>query len=146
MNYYRPKYYTLEELAHPQIIKTIGPDNTWKRLNPRALKDLDTIRECWYEKTGSGVYVNRLGFGLDSRGLRPPNDPDGSFYSIHKQGAAFDIEPVKGTIDALWALCYDLIYGGELKCLNTLEDTDFTPGWVHIAHMNHDEKVLIINP
>lgn len=146
MKHYRPKNYTLEELAHPQIIRTIGPENTWRRLNPAALWDLDLLRDLWYEATGSGIYVNRLEIGIDSRGLRPPNDPDGSFYSIHKQGGSFDVEPVKGTVQGLWQFARSLMEGGDFRALNTIESLKFTPGWVHLAAMNHEKLCWIIEP
>lgn len=143
---YRPKYYTIQELAHPQIIRTIGEENTWLRLDADVLWDLDYIRSSWYIEKGSGIYVNRLNLGIDSRGLRPPNDPDGAFYSVHKQGMADDLEPVNGDYAGLWHHVYKLIANGRLKALNTLEDMAFTPTWVHVAKMNTAKRPLIIKP
>lgn len=141
---YKPNNYKIHELAHPQIIRTIGEVNTWRRLDEDCLRDLQTIRDEWYKKTGAGVYCNRLDLNLDSRGLRPPNDPDGSFYSTHKQGNTFDLEPVIGTVKQLYYFIIDLIKDGKLKALNTLEDIRFTPTWVHVAKMNTYKKPLII--
>ena len=141
---YKTKYYTIHELALPQIIRTIGERNTWRRLDEDCLRDLDTIRESWYEKHGSGVYVNRLNLNLDSRGLRPPNDPDGSFYSTHKHGNTFDKEPVNGLLKEFWQFVYDMIKNGKLIKLNTLEHFDDTPGWVHTGYMNTYKKPLVI--
>lgn len=142
---YIPEYYELEELAHPQIIRTIGIINTWLRLDADALEDLDEIREEWYKIHGSGIYVNRLNLGLDSRGLRPPNDPDGSFYSTHKQGNTFDLEPVNGKTEDLYHFIYKLIKDGKLKKLNTLEDFKYTGGWVHVGYTNTAELPLVID-
>ncbi len=143
---YKPKNYALKELAHPQIIRTIGVENTWRRLDEDCLRDLQTIRDEWYELTGSGIYVNRLNLTppLDSRGLRPPNDPDGSFYSTHKQGNTFDLEPVNGKNKELHALIVKLIKDGKLTKLNTLENFEDTLAWVHVGYMNTDKKPLII--
>jgi hypothetical protein len=143
---YKTKYFALEELAHPQIIKAIGSENTWLRLDSGVLMDLDTIRTEWFLLYGSGIYINRLDIGLDSRGLRPPNDPDGSFYSVHKKGCAFDLEPVNGKYEALFLFIKDLIIAGKLKSINTLEDFKYTKTWVHIAKMNTAEKPLIVRP
>lgn len=143
---YKTKYYTISELVHPQILKDIGEFNSWLRLDPDILRDLDYIRSSWYLKHESGIYINRLGLGLDSRGLRPPNDPDGSFYSSHKLAAADDLEPVNGKVEELWKHVFNLIANGRLKKLNTLEDLSFTPGWVHVAAMNTDQRPLIIKP
>jgi len=101
---FKPRNYTIQELAHPIIINNIGIYNTWRRLDADCLRDLQKIRDVWFKKHGSGIYVNRLDLGLDSRGLRPPHDPDGSFYSTHKQGNTFDLEPVNGNTKELYSL------------------------------------------
>jgi len=141
---YKPTYYTLEELVHPQIIKTIGVKNCWRRLDADVLRDLDNIREEWYLMYRSGIYINRINVGLDSRGLRPPNDKDGSFYSTHKQGNTFDLEPVNGKIKKLHDFIKGLIKHGKLKKINTLENFGDTLKWVHAGYMNTSEKPLII--
>lgn len=141
---YKTRNYILSELAHPQIIRTIGETNTWRRLDEDCLKDLDFIRDAWFEKHGSGVYVNRLDLGIDSRGLRPPNDPDGSFYSTHKQGNTFDLEPVNGKLKEFFNFVQTLIIQGKLKKINTLENFGDTLRWVHAGYMNTNKKPLII--
>lgn len=143
---YKPVNYTIHELAHPQIIKAIGETNTWLRLDAECLKDLQYIRDLWYRRFNSGIYVNRLNFNLDSRGLRPPNDSDGSFYSTHKQGNTFDLEPVNGRLKELYDFIFDLIKNKELKKFNTLEDFEFTRRWVHVGYMNTEKRPLIIKP
>jgi len=141
---YIPKNYTLKELAHPQIIRTIGFENTLRRLDEDCLRDLQTIRNEWFKKHNSGVYCNRLDLGLDSRGLRPPNDPDGSFYSTHKQGNTFDLEPVNGLNREFYNFVIELIKDDRMKKINTLENFADTKGWVHVGYMNTSEKPLII--
>lgn len=143
---YKPKNYTIQELAHPQIINAIGENNTWLRLSELALKDLQKIRDKWFQKYNSGIYINRLNLGLDSRGLRPPNDPDGSFYSTHKQGNTFDLEPVNGRFMDLYNLVIQMIQNKELTYFNVLEDFEHTKTWVHVGKMNTDKKPLIIKP
>ena len=144
--YYRPKHYNLSELAHPQVINAIGEANTWLRLDALCLMDIDTIRVKWHELHGTGVYCNRLIHGIDSRGLRPPNDPDGGFYSTHKEGNTFDLEPVNGKHEEFYLFCVDLIQTRQLRAFNTMEDRGFTPTWSHLARMNHSELLLIIEP
>lgn len=143
---YKPKNYTIQELAHPRIIKAIGEHNTWLRLDEEVLRDLQLIRDKWYGIYGSGIYINRLNIGLDSRGLRPPDDSDGSFYSTHKQGNTFDLEPVNGLFRQLYNMVYLLVLNGELLKINTLEDFEYTKTWVHAGYMNTDAKPLIIKP
>ena len=141
---YIPDSYTIHELVHPQILKAIGEKNAWRRLDAECLQDLQTIRDYWFEVFGSGIYVNRLAYGLDSRGLRPPDDKDGSFYSTHKQGTTFDLDPVNGKLRDLYDFIIELIKNGQLKKINTLENFEDTLKWVHVAYMNTNEKPLII--
>ena len=141
---YKTKYYELKELAHPQIIRTIGVRNTWRRLDEDCLRDLDTIREEWFKVHKSGIYVNRLDLGIDSRGLRPPNDPDGSFYSTHKNGNTFDLEPVNGKLKELYNFIIELCKAGKLKKINTLENFEDTLRWVHAGYMNTYKNPLVI--
>lgn len=143
---YKPLNYTLEELAHPQIIRAIGATNTWLRLDEDCLRDLQYIRNSWFLIHGSGVYCNRINLGLDSRGLRPPNDSDGSFYSGHKQGNTFDLEPVNGLVREFYDFVVDLIKRGLLRKFNTVEDILFTRSWVHVGYLNTKERPLIVRP
>lgn len=143
---YKPDHFTLEELVHPQIIKAIGGTNSWLRLDSGALKDLQILRTSWYLRHKSGIYINRIDLGIDSRGLRPPDDPDGGMYSTHKQGGTFDLEPVNGKHELFYHFCQDMIATGGVKYFNTMEDRKFTPTWSHLARMNHNKKILIIKP
>lgn len=143
---YKPDNFTIYELAHPQIIAKKGEYNTWLRLIPSALKDLQKIRDRWYGVYGSGIYVNRLNLGLDSRGLRPPDDPDGSFYSTHKAGGTFDLEPVNGLYRRMYDFVIDMIKKEEFEYFNTVEDFEYTKTWVHVGGMNTDQRPLIIKP
>ncbi len=143
---YKPDNFTLEELVHPQIIKSIGVTNSWLRLDSKALEDLQILRNSWYRKNKSGIYVNRLKLGIDSRGLRPPNDPDGGMYSTHKQGSTFDLEPVNGNHESFYYFCKEMITTGVVSYFNTMEDRKYTPTWTHLARMNHNKKILIIKP
>lgn len=143
---YISKYFTLPELAHPKIIKDLGTENVWRRLNEFALMDLDYIRETWHLEHKTGIYINRLTLGLDSRGLRPPNDKDGATYSGHKKGDTFDLEPVNGKHLQLYRHVHRLISNDKLQLFNTLEDFAFTKTWVHVGYLNTDKKPLIVRP
>ena len=140
MIFYKPTYFTLKELVHPWIIKKIGELNSWLRLDAGSLRDLDKIREQW----GDTIYINHG--AADSRGYRPPNDPDGSWNSTHKHGNTFDLVPKNGRYIELYWMIYHMIEDGELESFNTLEDAEYTEGWVHCAKMNTTEKPLIIKP
>ena len=136
---YRTTYFTIKELVHPWILRDIGEETAWQRLDEGCLKDLDIIRIRW----GTGISINAG--ANDSRGLRPPNDPDGAKYSMHKQGKAFDLVPVDGDVKGLYNLCESLMKIGILHSINTLENNKFTPTWVHVASHNIS-GTQIINP
>jgi len=137
---YKTKNFDIYELVHPRIIGSIGEHLAWQRLDALCLIDLDYIRDKWNDV----IYINKG--KNDSRGLRPPNDGDGAFYSVHKQGKAFDLVPRNGDTEGLWLMIYDMIQNGELKTFNTLEAMSFTPTWVHVANINTSERPLIITP
>lgn len=137
---YKPKYFTIQELVHPWILNKIGETNSWLRLDAGCLEELDFIREQW----GDEIYINQ---GVhDSRGLRPPNDPDGSWNSTHKQGTTFDLVPANGEIRRFQRFVFYLISSGQLKHFNTVEDFNHTPSWCHVANMNTSKRPLIIKP
>ena len=137
---YKTTHFTIKELVHPRILNSVGEFLAWRMLDADCLIDLDKIRERWDDV----IYIN-LG-NNDSRGLRPPNDSDGAFYSVHKQGKAFDLVPDNGDYQGLWELVYEMVQEGELTAFNTLESLDYTPTWVHVAKMNTSEKPLVIKP
>ena len=137
---YIPENFNIEELVHPWVLNKIGVHNSWLRLDSGVLRDLDLIRKEW----GSSIFIN---IGVhDSRGLRPPNDPDGSYHSVHKQGKAFDLVPATGDYRGLWRLVHRMVLEKKLESINTLEDFRFTRGWVHVAKMNTSLRPLIIKP
>ena len=137
---YKCNNFGINELVHPQLIRDIGEYNCWLRLDRECLISLDLIRDNW----GDTIYINWR--SNDSRGLRPPNDPDGARYSVHKQGKAFDLVPGNGNVAGLWDMAYELIENNLITGFNTLESIAHTPSWVHIARMNTQEKPLIVNP
>lgn len=137
---YKTKYFTVKELVHPWILKKIGAENAWLRLDEGCLRDLDRIRKKW----GGYIYINSG--PNDSRGYRPPNDPDGAWLSVHKHGKAFDLVPANGDNAGFWLFVFEMIKNKELEAFNTLESRTYTSTWTHVAKMNTDKRPLIIKP
>lgn len=139
---YKCEHFKIEEITHPELLSKLGATNCWMRHDRECLEDLDLIRETYDDV----IYCN-VGT-LDSRGARPPKDPDGAFYSVHKQWKAFDLSPKDGDHDRLYQVVYDLMRNGKLKALNTIEDRRYTKTWLHVAKMNVDLKDVpfIIKP
>lgn len=86
-NQYRCKYFKIEELVHPNLLKTIPEDILWRMFDDRLLKVADTIREEY------GVITINTSI-IHNAGLRPMNSDVGAKYSAHKFGRALDLHIV----------------------------------------------------
>jgi len=141
---YKCKYFTIQELVSPNILKVLSEANCWRRLKTGALKDLDLIRESW----GKPIYINGNHFGLSytNSGWRHPKTTVGANWSVHKLADSFDLKDSEGEHQKLWDYIHYMIITGQLKYFNTMERKDKTPTWVHLANMNTDEKPLIVIP
>lgn len=83
-NQYRCKYFKIEELVHPNLLKTIPEENLWRMFDDRLLKIADKYREHY-----GPIFIN--GRGLVDCGLREMNSKTGAKYSPHKFGRALDL-------------------------------------------------------
>lgn len=81
---YRCKYFKIEELVHPNLLKEIPEDILWMILDPNLLKAADIIRNHY-----GPSFVNDK--GLVDCGLREINSKTGAIYSAHKFGRALDL-------------------------------------------------------
>lgn len=150
---YKCRNFTISELVHPELLSKYGGTNCWRRLDERVLKDLDIIREEWEDKHPENPYIvingEFAGSTFRHSGLRHWNQeylPKGSEFSVHKMGGAFDLKPKNYKYEDLWRVVKELAESGILNGINTLEVFEKTPTWVHVAHMNHDEKMMVIWP
>lgn len=150
---YRPIYFKIKELVHPQILKDIGEENCWMRLDEGYLIDIDIIRLEWGKIYPENPYIviNGIynGKSFNHSGARHWNQEylkKGSAFSLHKLFRAGDLKPKNNKHEEFWDFVYDLIKSGKIKHINTLEDRSFTPTWCHVAVMNTDKTPLIIKP
>lgn len=81
---YRCKYFKIEELVHPDLLKEIPEDILWSMFDTRLLMVADYLREEY-----GPIFVNSR--GLVNCGLRPMNSKVGAKYSAHKYGRALDL-------------------------------------------------------
>lgn len=84
MAQYKCKYFSIKELVHPDLLKTIPESTLWTLFDDRVLKMADMIREKYGPCT-----VNAS--GLTDCGLRDPQSKTGAKYSMHKIGRALDL-------------------------------------------------------
>lgn len=144
---YKSRHFTIYELVHPYILDWLKAryqdweDRAWMMFDADVLGDADYLRDEW----GGAIYCNRIAYGLDSRGLRPPNDPDGAQFSDHKRGVALDLEPANGQVDSFYNFVKAKMEAGVMLALNTLEHIDDTRhSWVHAAKRNHGKLCVVI--
>lgn len=83
-NQYRCKYFKIEELVHPNLLKTIPEDILWSMFDDRLLRIADRYRENY-----GPIFIN--GRGLVDCGLREMDSKTGAKYSAHKFGRALDL-------------------------------------------------------
>lgn len=81
---YKCKYFSIRELVHPDLLKTIPESTLWTLFDERLLRCADLIREKYGPCT-----VNAS--GLTDCGLRDPQSTTGAKYSMHKIGRAIDL-------------------------------------------------------
>lgn len=86
-NQYRCKYFKIEELVHPNLLKAIPEVILWSMFDDRLLRVADTIREEY------GVITINTSI-IHNAGLRPMNSDAGAKYSAHKFGRALDLHIV----------------------------------------------------
>jgi len=138
------KYFYLQEFVPKQIWTKYGEKSIWfvdERVITLALAyreffDVPIIINNWH--TG-GEYMYR--------GYRPPRVNIGAEYSQHKFGRAFDCSTATLTAtQMLERIKADWTYFKSLG-LTTIENPNFTPGWLHSdCRPKIQEELLIVNP
>jgi len=130
MNYYIPKYFKIEELVDPVMLKRFGSYNLFKNaLDSRILFEIDNIR-TFFNKP---ITINNWNIGgeFSLRGLRPFDCKEGGLLSAHKFGKALDFD-VKGlTAEEV----RQAIIKNSSKFINISRMED-NVSWVHIDCVN----------
>lgn len=80
---YKCKYFKIQELVNPTLLKQIGETIAWTIFDEELLKLADLLREKYGPMT---INAN----GLTDCGLRDPQSKTGAKYSMHKIGRALD--------------------------------------------------------
>lgn len=141
MAQYKPKYFTIQELVNPTLLKQIGEETAWKLFDERLLKMADKIREKYGACTVNGG-------GLVDCGLRDINSATGAKYSAHKLGRALDLHVV--SIEKKWGNKKE----GKIADYNRLReqlmlDTTFNIlnfenniSWLHVDTLNRKNRLF----
>lgn len=80
---YKCKYFKIQELVNPSLLKKIGETIAWTIFDENLLILADALREKY-----GAITINTN--GLTDCGLRDPQSKTGAKYSMHKIGRALD--------------------------------------------------------
>lgn len=139
------KYFKIQELFHPEIIKNIKNTNIlWRQLDDRVVEGISYIRDTLQIP----IIVNNYHVGgvLKNRGLRPENTTVGGKFGQHKKGRAIDFHSPNMSIPDLHEWCLNDV--NLLQFFTRIEDISFTPTWIHLdcAYMDIRKSLYIMQP
>jgi hypothetical protein len=144
---YIPKYFALEELVYPKLIRDHDGAGAvfWLTLDAHALVTLDRLRERY-----GPIVVNDWATGgrFKHSGLRPMDCTEGAALSQHKFGRAFDC---KFTQADPAEVRREIIANPDAETFEHITRIEDFPsmGWVHFDVANHDKKrfgVQVVRP
>lgn len=124
----------------------------WKSTPWKFQQKLDnriiTAQQKLIERFGTMVLNDWYwGGNNDSRGWRPPEDPDGAEFSDHKYGRALDSVPQKITLKEIHL---DIVKNPSFYLdigITTIESIDYATSWLHISNRWHIyDDILVVEP
>lgn len=137
-------YFEIQEFVPPQTFKRFGANSIWF-INPKIVELATAYREFFKLP----VVINNWNRGgqFSYRGYRPPRVNVGAEYSQHKLGNAFDCNIGSMTEKQMFDAVKENFSFFKEFGLTTLEDYNFTDGWLHsdVRHTNLNE-LLIVKP
>jgi hypothetical protein len=129
---YQAKFFKIQEFMPPAFVKEMGEERCWWFIRPEIVAVADTLRQ----RLGRKVLINTWAAGgtTQFRGFRPLWCKIGGDYSQHRMGCAIDVEvPGMPPAEVLAYLRKNAVGHGYIDLgLSTVEDTDFTPTWLHL--------------
>ncbi len=120
---YKCKYFKIEELVDPIILKNEGEEKCWGMLSDNAKIALDMLREDLGALTINGVFNGQT---FTESGLRRKDTSTGASLSQHKEGTAFDVKSKTKTPVEI----REHIKKNYIRLGITRIEAD-TPTWVH---------------
>ena len=148
--FYECKHFRIEELVPRKVFNHFG-EKAWWFVDPYQAMELDIEREYFYgTKTGAdyGITINDWLWGgnYEFSGFRPIDYKEGAKYSLHRMGSAFD-RKFKGSLTPA-EVAQEIIKHKDniFKWITCIEDTAYTPTWLHGDGRNTEERILIVRP
>lgn len=137
---YKCKYFKINELVNPEVLKTMLEYTAWVVFDPNLLKCADMIREKY------GACTINVG-SLTDCGLRAIDSKTGAKWSAHKFGRALDLHILaiekkslskEEKIKAYNKIRQELLTDKRFDCLNFEEGIS----WLHIDTFNRQSRVF----
>ena len=137
---YIPEHFIIEELVDPQTFKDRG-QKAFELLDPLMLWTLDRMRENFGK-----ISINTWKWGGQYKysGFRPKNCVEGSYYSQHRLGRAFDLKLESYKPEEIRQAIKDDPDNEIFKYINCVENG--TPTWLHIDGRHTQERIKWVNP
>ena len=141
--FYKPYYFQIHEIVDRTTYFKFG-DDALMFFNPIALQMLDELRDF----LDVPLIVNnwRQDGPYEFSGFRPSWCRVGAEYSQHRLGNAFDIKPVRMSIENSFIKIINGQAHEKLKYLTCMEDLKFTPSWLHVDARNIPDRIRIVKP
>lgn len=149
----------LDEFMHPEIYKRFGKNST-VYLNQKLVELVELIRKGFNEdRKFQDVKAPEIGFVINNWATGGKFKDSGvrDFFNPHKKGSrsrhyfsfCADLK-LTGGVDEKELYLHILKFKDYYfsKGLTTLENYNFTPGWVHVSieWRPNEEEIRIINP
>lgn len=140
MNFYRPKYFLIEELVDPAFIKVLG-QRVWGYLDQNMLWTLDQLRIRFGTCIINGKYK---GIQYTESGLRRQDTKTGAALSLHKFGRAFDLKFLNASANAVRA---DMESNYLLPCYQYITRCEADVSWIHIDNYGmYNDRIVFFKP
>lgn len=146
---YKCKYFKIQELVCPHVYKKYG-DKAWEFFSEDFLKDLDLIREVlgvpiivnnWHIEGSYKESGNRCPFCSIVAKKIVKKELDMSMHNLYQ---AFDLKPKEIKIKKAIDMIMENVH--RFKVIKRIENSDYTPTWLHIDTKGHHKGIKIFNP
>ena len=148
MNYYKPKFFRIEELVPEDFFyeNKYRTDYLWAIcFDPRILWTADRIRQRFGSMTvNTWLWPNIKKH--EYRGYRPPSCKIGSSLSQHRYGRALDLVPQDVSAEIIRKTIKESPNHEDFQYITCIEDNT---SWLHIDTRNWNKTengILIITP
>ena len=140
MKFYRPRFFQIHELVHPDINVKYG-QRAFGFLDAEMLWTIDNLRLRFGVCHINGRYKGHI---YTESGLRKFDTTTGAKMSLHKFGRAFDL---KFTAYSAEEIRQDMVTNPNLDCYKYITRCEKGTSWLHIDNFNiFSHGIMFFNP